>query len=133
MFDRLQQNQYLDPQTQICNDYQNNFSEFQSVTKCTSCTQDYHFVSEKKEACRKCFSNEQNHILSRNYMCKYDNRYEFYEFTGLNKLDDSCEKKMQQRQIRFWYEIQQQIGNSYMLQHSLKTLSLGPTFYEQNF
>ncbi|KAL4500217.1 hypothetical protein ABPG73_011325 [Tetrahymena malaccensis] len=183
-------NQYLDPQTQICNDCQNNCLECQSLTKCTSCIQDYHFVSEKQEACRKCESNEyvssknvckkceflncltcnENHctkcaykyILDENNMCKYDNRYEFYECTGLNKLDDSCEKEMQLidkldfgmkqstiatyalQAISFFtirsasvmsyqLQIQQQIGNSYMLQDSLKTLSLGPTFYEQNF
>ncbi|KAL4494498.1 hypothetical protein ABPG72_019908, partial [Tetrahymena utriculariae] len=183
-------NQYLDPQTYICYDCQNNCSECQSLTKCTSCIQDYHFVSEKQEACRKCEQDEytssknvckkcefqncltcnENHctkcsykyILNENNVCKYDDRYNFYECIDLNKLDDSCEKEMQLidkidfgmkqstlatyalQAISFFVlrsssvmcyqiQIQQQIGNSYMLQNSLKTLSLGPTFYEQNF
>ncbi|EWS76002.1 zinc finger lsd1 subclass family protein (macronuclear) [Tetrahymena thermophila SB210] len=183
-------NQFLDPQTQICNDCQNNCSECESLTKCTSCIQNYHFVSEKQEACRKCEQDEyissknvckkceflncltcnENHctkcsykyLLNESNTCKYDDRYNYYECTDLNKLDDSCEKEMQLidkidfgmkqsiiatysiQAISFFIlrstsvmsysiQIQQQIGNSYLLKDSLKSLSLGPTFYQQNF
>ncbi|KAL4470417.1 hypothetical protein ABPG74_012028 [Tetrahymena malaccensis] len=183
-------NQFLDHKTEICNDCQNNCSECLSLTKCTSCIQDYHFVNDKQEACKKCeideyissnnvckkcefqncFMCNQNHCtkcqykyaLNSNNECEYDKRYDFYECTDLNKLDDSCEKEIQfierldfgMKQstiatyvlqtasifvlrstsvMSYSIQIQQQIGNSYLLENSLKTLSLGSTFYEQNF
>ncbi|EAR89409.2 zinc finger lsd1 subclass family protein (macronuclear) [Tetrahymena thermophila SB210] len=184
------QNQFLDTQTDICNDCQNNCSECLSLTKCTSCIQDYHFVSEKQEACKICeldeYINSKNickkcdfqnclmcnqnnctkcqykYFLNSNNVCEYDKRYDFYECTDLNKLDDSCEKEIQfidrldfgmkQSTIATYalqavslfvlrsssvtsysMQIQQQIGNSYLIEDSLKTLSLGSTFYEQSF